>query len=171
MSSSPLNERTSPTVAFNPFSPFLPGQFPPLREPSIPPRPPTPSEPIPPPPLPVRTQRHHVWPHSVDDELQLGTLSDPVFVRLHYPDGPYIRFLSYHICQHTTFNHTQSFNVTIDVRSGLSTASPVDDLSYYLTPHANTRSILLRQLGRAFYRDPSLSSNSFNAAWQSVSSS
>jgi hypothetical protein len=38
-------------------------------------------------------------------------------------------------------------------------------------PHANTRSILLRQLGRAFYRDPSLSSNSFNAAWQSVSSS
>lgn len=38
-------------------------------------------------------------------------------------------------------------------------------------PHANPRSILLRQLGHAFYREPSLSSNSFNAAWQSVSSS
>ena len=38
-------------------------------------------------------------------------------------------------------------------------------------PHANTQSILLRQLGHAFYRDPSLTSDIFNTAWQSVHSS
>lgn len=34
-----------------------------------------------------------------------------------------------------------------------------------------TRDLLVRQLGQAFYRDPSLTSSSFNGAWQSVSSS
>lgn len=38
-------------------------------------------------------------------------------------------------------------------------------------PRATPRDLLVRQLGQAFYREPSLSSNSFNGAWQSVSSS
>jgi hypothetical protein len=39
------------------------------------------------------------------------------------------------------------------------------------TERITARDLWVRQLGQAFYRDPSLTSSSFNGAWQSVSTS
>jgi hypothetical protein len=134
----PSDSPVSPISPFNPFEDyhnnrpaFLPGNYPSI--PTSPVRPASPSPPIPPPPPPRQTQTRHEWIHNVDEEPTIGYLSDLVFIRLLSPNGPFVSFLSWHLCEHQSFSHTQVFLTTVNVRNAASTSSFVDELSFYVT--------------------------------------
>jgi hypothetical protein len=122
----------SPTATFNPFSDFD------LPTPQIDlyaddPRP-SPS------PLPRRNRHGNI--HKVDGSPSTGYLSDPIFVRILPPNGPFISFTSWFLCEHEGFRHTQTYLTTTDVRTGVTTSSPVDELTFYVTLHELHDSLL-----------------------------
>jgi hypothetical protein len=132
----------SPTATFNPFSDFDPlSPQTPLNDPSTPP---PLSFPVSRPSPSVPPFSRHGNVHEVDGTPSTGYLSDPIFVRLLPPNGPFVSFTSWFLCEHEGFRHTQTYLTTTDVRTGVTTSSPVDELTFYVTPQPFTPTCALK---------------------------
>jgi hypothetical protein len=51
------------------------------------------------------------------------------------------------LCEHEGFRHTQTYLSTTDVRTGVTTLSPVDELTFYVTEQAGQKYHLQQDLG------------------------
>lgn len=49
------------------------------------------------------------------------------------PNSPFISITSWFLCEHKHFCHTQTYLTTSDVRTGATTSSLVDELTFYVT--------------------------------------
>jgi hypothetical protein len=99
----------------------------------------TPFPPIPPPlPSCPHTERHENI-HKVDGKLSIGYLSNPVFVWILSPNGPFISLISWFLCEHSLYCHTQTFLTTTDICNKATTTSSIDKLSFYVTAHGSCK--------------------------------
>jgi hypothetical protein len=136
----------SPTATFNPFSDFS-------RETS--PTPLSPADwPIIPLSFPVSQSSlsssspgptRHRNVHKVDGSPSTGYLSDPIFVRILPPNSSFVSFTSWFLCEHEGFRHTQTYLTTTDVCTGVTTSSPVDELTFYVTEEQATQFLAILQ--------------------------
>jgi hypothetical protein len=78
------------------------------------------------------SQGQHYFVHQVNNILTVGVLSDPVFTHILTPDSPFVTVISFHLCQHSMFSHTQSFIFSVDVWTGWACSEPTDELFYYV---------------------------------------
>jgi hypothetical protein len=140
----PIPHVVSPTLVTSPLS--LAGSLSPVPEdnsplPATPPSPirvqsPSPEPFIPPPPPFVNRPQvgRYFYQHLINGLPALGVISDPVFFIPLLPNGPFVSYLTLHICEHARLIHTQTFCYCTDVRTGTMFLIPWYNLSAVITP-------------------------------------